>query len=173
MAVLLALGSITSCSSEPEPADPYRAEMRRAAKSATSEFEKEVLSDSKISRAEYEEAVSRFVECVRQKGVSIEKKDQFGYYIYETVSAPNALEAQDECNRGTKGLVEPLYVSRLTNPTKADPNQLFAACLLKQGVAPAGYSAESAKRDKSESFANAPFDSADPRVTQCLANPVL
>ncbi|MET8528339.1 hypothetical protein [Micromonospora sp. NPDC005172] len=173
MAALLALTSITSCSSKTEPADPYSAEIRRAAATATSDFEKEALSDSKVSRAEYEEAVSRFIECVRQKGVAIEKIDQFGYYIYETITAPNALAAQDECNKGTKAVIEPLYVSRLTNPNKADPNQLFAACLLKHGAAPAGYSAETAKRDKSESFANAPYDSSDPRVTQCLANPVL
>jgi hypothetical protein len=170
---LAALLLLTACGAEERSDDPYYPEIQQAKSKATTDFEREVLEDSVISRAEYEEAVNRFINCVKDKGLTISTQDQSGYYVYKSDQAPNLDEVQNACSRGTKTLIEPLYVERLRNPGKIDSNEIFASCLVKHGLVEGGYTAADAKRDMENSFAGAPFDQEDPRLVQCLANPSL
>ncbi|MFI5906502.1 hypothetical protein [Dactylosporangium sp. NPDC051541] len=165
--------ALTACSSTPEATGPYAPELMQARDAASSDFERQVFKDLDISRAEYEEAVMRFVDCVKGKGVSISAVPTDGFYQYDVINNPAVDQdaIQESCAKGTKSLIEPIFVDRLRNPNKEDENGLFAKCLIRNGVAPADYNAEQARKDRVNGFKGAPYDSTDPRVAHCNANP--
>lgn len=74
---MVATGCSASSSAAPG-AGPYSAEIKAAAKQATSDFERGVLSDGVITRAEYQEAIQRYVDCGKQHGLDIGLIDQGG-----------------------------------------------------------------------------------------------
>ncbi|GIH23523.1 hypothetical protein Aph01nite_18330 [Acrocarpospora phusangensis] len=170
-AVLLAL--IAGCAACAQPADPYDGDLRRALSQATSDFERQVLTDRRITRAEYEEAVRRYVACMQANGIGFEAVDQgLGYYVYvETPTSPDHNTINPRCQRGTTLLIEPIYTGMVTNPAKADPRDLVAKCLILKGLAPEEYSAGDLAADAAADYRNAPFDGDDPRVRTCHQNP--
>ncbi|MEV0565898.1 hypothetical protein [Dactylosporangium sp. NPDC050588] len=165
--------ALTACSPTPEAKGPYAPELKQARDAASSDFERQVFKDLDISRAEYEEAVKRFVDCVKGKGVTISAVPTDGYYQYDVINNPAVDQdaIQESCGKGTRNLIEPIFVDRLRNPNKEDENELFAKCLIRNGVAPADYNAERARKDRVNGFKGAPYDSSDPRVAHCNANP--
>ncbi|MFB9183269.1 hypothetical protein ACFFX1_34510 [Dactylosporangium sucinum] len=158
----------------PEAKDnPYAAEFRIARERATSDFEKKVLADSDITKAEFDEAVQRYVRCAKDRGVDITPIPVGGYYNYETVKTDNAEAVIAECRAGTIAVLEPLYVDRLMNPQKRDIFELQVECLKKSGVVPADYTVQQLKADKENQFAGAPFSPDDAKFSACMANPNL
>lgn len=121
-------------------AGPYAALFVQAREAATSQFERDVLADDKVTRAEYEEAVQRFVSCVEDLGAQVTLQDQDGYYIY-AIGANTAAydEAAVVCAPGTKALIEGLYVDTLTNPDNVDFDELIAQCFVEVGLVEAPF----------------------------------
>jgi hypothetical protein len=147
--------------------------MEAARKKATSDFERDVLADLDISRAEYEEAIRRYVRCVEDQGVEIEAIPQSGYYTFGASGRDASVidQAQTSCRVGTIDLIEPIYVDKLVNPGKQNMDELIAACLVRKGVAPSSYTGKQLKADRDNDLANAPFDREDDRVSDCHGNP--
>ena len=149
-------------------ADPWRSDVLRAMSKATSPFERQVLQDGVISRAEYEEAIRRYVACMKAHGVNMgAEMTALGYYQYNSVGYDQAVD--DRCNVGTKAMIEPLYVDRLQNPNKADMRALEVACFVRKGLAAQGYTVAQWKVDRLSQ--KPPFSTNDPRFTACLASP--
>lgn len=184
-ALTLLTGALAACSS-PEPArGPYAADIELARAQASSDFEKDVLADAKISRAEYEEAVQRFVTCVNTSGAKVATEDQSGYYIYRVDGDVEAYDGvRDKCQKGTNGLIEALYVDQLTNPDKRPLADLMAACFRKYGVAPPNFTTEDMKpllssqqdlvaaNDPGGDWEGYDFDpSTNPKASDCFSNP--
>jgi hypothetical protein len=176
--VLVAAGVIVAvgaCSSEESTDDnPYAAEFAAGLERATSDFEREVLSDLEITRAEYEEAVSRYVECAAEQGLSVAPVPQGGYYTFSFRPTSDSDRIMDECRPGTIDVIEPIYVSTVRNPNNENLEDLQAACLVRKGLAPAGFTGE----DYHEAMFGGPepdfpFDTEDPRFRECLTNPSL
>lgn len=182
-------GVVTGCSDEGVTSGPYAEDFRQAKELATSDFERAVLKDGKISRSEYEEAMQRFVSCVRDGGGSVELNDQNGYYIYN-VSGDIDLydEISDGCSQGSTAFIEPLYVDTLTNPDKIDSDEAVARCYVAAGLVREPFSAQDLRDLMAaagvESFSDAPTDSSstpiDPAAQaivdseesmNCMANP--
>jgi hypothetical protein len=69
MGIVLVVSS--ACSHSSSAPDPYRADVLRAYKHATSAFERSVLVDGKITRAEYDQATMLYVRCVKAHGIPI------------------------------------------------------------------------------------------------------
>jgi hypothetical protein len=166
--------------SEPATDHPYRADFEAASGQATSDFERGVLGDFEISRAEYEEAVDRYVRCASDLGVQLSAVPQGGYYVFEHVAAStSAAQSVDgvvrQCRAGTIDLIEPLYVGLLTNPNKEDRDQLVVACFIDKGLAPEGYTVEEFRGDRGSGQEQRPpdfpFDEQDPRFIECMVNP--
>jgi hypothetical protein len=160
-----ACGSGTS-----EAPDPWRAEVLNARSQATSDFERAVLSDGQISRAEYEESVHRYVSCMKSSAVDMLAQLQpSGFYAYRSTDYSDA--ANDTCAKGTTLLVEALYVARSRNPQRRDEDDLVADCLIRRGLAPKGFSAAELKKAQENHGQGLGFSAEDPRFAECRANP--
>lgn len=182
-------GVVIGCSDQGVTSGPYAEDFRQAKDLATSDFERAVLKDGKVSRSEYEEAMQRFVSCVRDGGGSVELSDQSGYYIYNVVGDTDLYdEISDGCSQGSTVLIEPLYVDTLTNPDKIDSDEAIARCYVAAGLVRAPFSAQDLRDLMAaagvESFSGAPADSSstpiDPAAQaimdseesmNCMANP--
>ncbi|WP_143193866.1 hypothetical protein [Micromonospora sp. CB01531] len=162
----------SACAESEAPKDPYEPELKAAQKQAASDFEREVLADLKITKAEFDEAVNRYVACAGDRGVTIKARPTAGgYYNYDLVKSGDAETVADECRKGTLALIEPIYVDRLMNPEKKDLDQLQADCLVRAGVAPKGYSGDQLAADRAKSFSDTSFGPDNPAVPACLSNP--
>ncbi|GIF10103.1 hypothetical protein [Actinoplanes teichomyceticus] len=153
--------------------DPYAAEVRQAQQQAKTDFERQVLADGAVTKAEFDEAVQRYVKCAKDRGVEIEPIAVGGYYNYRTVKSDESEAVSTECGTGTTRLIEPLYVDRLMNPEKKDMDELTLACLRKNGVVPDGYTVEQFKKAAEQGFSGAPFDPDGAKFQACMANPSL
>jgi hypothetical protein len=169
---------LAGCSDEP-PASrgPYFDDIVAASKDAKSDFERKVLSDGSITRAEYEESVQKLVACGDARGVSISPVSQGVTYSYEVKTSETSDAVMAECSVGTTQVIENLYGEMTKNPTKADYEALVAACLARSGLAPAGYTKTQYLRDRSAAKEGEvvkpdfPFDQADQRLADCESNP--
>ncbi len=152
----------------------YASLFEQARQQATSDFEREVLADDQITRAEYEEATQLWVECLAGKGVEVKLQDQGGYYT-AGVPAENSEgfeENSDLCAEGTTAVIEPLYIQILQNPGNEDPTELIVACLIETGLADSSFTVEQWNELSSQGQnAQWPFDIEDPRWGACLTNP--
>jgi hypothetical protein len=162
VAVLATVLAGRSAVGPPVTSYPYAASIRQAARQATSEFERKVLSDGRITRDEYDEAVHRYVACANSRGIPMTaqlEEPSHAYFEY-TVSNPSPAgqSIMDACTKGTTALIEPLYTEMVMNPTHTDLNALTAKCLIRKGLAPKSYSGRDFERDEQNQFKAAPYD---------------
>jgi hypothetical protein len=170
---------MVACGSKPGatvPDGPYRAQILQAQQRATSDFERGVLSDGKITKAEYDEAVQRYVKCMADKGVTVNPYEMGGgYYGYSVPSRENDTFQRwgDSCAKGTTYLVEDLYIQMLTNPSGGDIDDAVAACLARKGLVDNSFTGSELKRLNAidPRGKNLPYDSADPDAIACETNP--
>jgi len=131
------------CSGQPPTSDPYVEDFRQAKELATSDFERAVLEDGKVTRSEYEEAMQRYVSCISDGGGSVTLKEQGGYYVYQiSGSIEHYDQISEGCARDTTVLIEPLYVDVLTNPDKLDPDEALARCYVAAGLVETPFGAQ-------------------------------
>lgn len=163
---------LVSCSGGP-PGPPYAGEFEQARTRAASDFEKQVLADDKITRPEYEEAVRRYVTCMKARGLGFEAVDSgYGYFTYvENPTSADHDAADVACREGTTYIIEALYTEIITNPSKRDVDELRAECFVRTGLAPKSYSTEASRFQRTHGYENAPFDKEDPRFQRCIGNP--
>lgn len=136
-------GMGAGCSAPSPTSDPYAEDFRQAKELATSDFERVVLEDGKVTRSEYEEAMQRYVSCISDSGSSVTLKEQGGYYVYQVSGDIEHYDQISEiCARGTTALIEPLYVDVLTNPDKLDPDEALARCYVAAGLVEAPFGAQ-------------------------------
>lgn len=167
----LTIVALVSCATAAPDEDPYRLRYEEALRAATSDFERAVLGDGEITRAEYEEAVERYVSCMADAGIEVGLHEQGGYYTYSSAAAPGFDATHDRCAEGTTLLIAGLYVARLTNPGAEDYDELIVACLIRAGLVEADYTAERFTADATDQ--TLPFDDASAGFDGCMANPTL
>lgn len=167
-----------ACSSAEETSDgPYAKEIVAAGGEATSDFERSVLSDGEITRAEYEESVQRLVSCAEGRGVKITPIKQGEVYNYSYPLTETSDEVMLECSAGTTLVIETFYSDMVQNPTNGDYEAMVAACLARSGLAPADYDKEQYLADRSAIEKDGvltpdfPFDGEDPRRIECESDP--
>ena len=155
-------------------AGPYSADIARAQKSATSDFERTALADGAVSREEYTEAVQRYVKCLTDRGFDMDALDSgYGFFTYRHVDQPGFDAAEPQCREGTVEFLEPLYTGMLINPARRAFPDLVAECLVRKKLAPSGYTGQRFEADGKAEYRNAPYKPDDPQVQACLANPSL
>jgi hypothetical protein len=160
-----------------EPHGAYYADIKGAAKNASNDWERGVLSDGVITRAEYEEAVQRFVACGKDHGTTIIPEDHYGLYTY-AIPGGDPDDVSGTCSKGTTSNVEAFYGESLTNPHRRDWAELVTECLVRTGVAPHGFSTDdyrlaqaTAQQRGGDGTHVFPFDVDDERFNQCNYNP--
>lgn len=170
LTVLAAALAISACGGDPEVAatGPYTADVRSAQKQATSDLERDVLADGVIARSEYEAAVQAYVACARGRGMDAAAElNSGGIYTFSATGFSDEIDRA--CMIGTRELIEPLYVGIQQNPLKQDANELLAACFIRQGLVPTGYTGEQWRADLRANIL--PFDGEDPGYSSCMENP--
>jgi hypothetical protein len=127
--VLLATG----CADGAE-AEPWRDELVDARSRATSDFEREVLSDGTIVRSEYDAAFSRVKQCLADNGVTNVEFfiDSVGFYNATIIGTPPD-EVMDRCALGTTWMDNDELPEHWDTVTCASPRRY-----LTLGPAPAG-----------------------------------
>lgn len=177
---IVTLIALTGCSGgNDDVADgPYAERIRNAIAESTSDFEREVLEDGVVTRAEYEEAIRLFTTCTEDAGYSVDLIDQGGYYAYSQTSVPGATEAFDSCAQGTTFHIEGIYYSSVANPDNRDWDEITLECLKREGLAPSTltitqYLEALTKAGSSGVSADLPFSLDDPIYDSCVANPTL
>lgn len=152
--------------------------------SAENDFEREVferaLENGEISEEDYEEANSRYLECMEEIGLAeTATKQPNGLYERQPVDLPNddeefedRMAQSDECAFGTVASIEAAYNMQVNNPEGRDPAEVAVECLQDLGAVDADYTPEEFEEtmDDFETLLNGagPFDLTDPEVTACL-----
>lgn len=151
----LALSACAAAQPDPSPTGPgWGEEIDGMTQQATSDFEREVLSDDVITREEYELAYQLFLGCVEetypsdgQISVGLIPNAQ-GFYQVGVSGFGNAEpdpvvdQVLWECEVGTTALIGGLYNSMTLNPLNRDWSELEIECLIRNGVVDSGYDPE-------------------------------
>lgn len=168
----------SACSSpDPVKKSPYFDEVVAAGKAAKSDFERSVLSDGVITRAEYEESVQKLVACAEARGVTIAPSRQGAMYVYEVRTSAISDTVMTQCSVGTTQVIESFYSQMTRNPTKGDEDALVASCLARSGLAEAGYTKTQYLAERNALKRGGvlvpkwSFDGNDPRLSECELNP--
>lgn len=179
LAVSLSVLLLAGCAgtSKDTAGQPWASEIETAQKRATSEFEKEALSDGIVTASEKDEAHQRWVKCMTDRGqkATIELDDA-GNEVFVTESeTPEDSEQADIdnalCAEGTVKTIPGLYKAMQQNPTNRDFNELYAECLVRHEVVEPPFTG----KDFSEAMAAAengtPWNIQDPVFRQCMSSP--
>lgn len=152
--------------------------------SAENDFEREVferaLENGEISEEDYEEANSRYLECM--EGIGLEEtatKKPNGLYERQPVDLPDGdqefedrMAQSDECAFGTVAAIEAAYNMQVNNPEGKDPAEVTVGCLQDMGAVEADYTPEEFEEAMDDFDAlldgNGPFDLTDTEVVACL-----
>lgn len=176
--------TVGACSADPVEVSSSNAldtRLEWAQDQATSQFERDALEDGEVTRAEYEEAVSRFVVCMADRGHDVEATPQGIAFVYSVAGTSGVDDAFDKCSIGTTAVLEPAYVDTQRNPEGVDSNELVLACLQREQLLDESISVEFFVEhngstttgvngsDSSKSW-DLPFDQDDPRYISCLEN---
>lgn len=142
----LAIFGLGGCTTS-APENAYAEDFAQARELATSDFEREALADDRITREEYEEAIQRYLSCMKDAGVTVNLEDNYGYYTYSvSQNATRYDEVTNQCSMGTTMLLEGLYIDVLTNPKKLHPDEATARCLVGVGLVEEPFGAEDFRR---------------------------
>jgi len=138
------LAGLVSCSSPEPESSPWESWIEEARRSATTDFEREVLADGKVTDAELGEAFSRFTECMAAQGFTVEQTDYKGVYsgFFVAANGKDPDKAVTACDKGTMLLIEPLYHGMKNNPTGDDSSSRELDCLKERGLVPETFTVE-------------------------------
>jgi hypothetical protein len=142
-AVLATVGLLSGCSSPPAPPSPYAQDFADARARAGSDFILSVLADDKIDTVELRQAQDHYTDCLAEAGVRAWYVDDgYGQSVLRMDSDENEqqLEADGRCYDLWMGRIGSLYWDQIANPDKQDWNSLVAACFVRHGLAPVGFS---------------------------------
>lgn len=147
---VLTLVACGAPSTEPSSADPYALEFEQSIESSSSDFVKAVLADHHVTDAEFSESQDSLVACLREEGFEPVITTDAGRRMVN-IPADAPLTCFDEWS----GDIEPLYWAERVNPANADMYDLVAACMVRTGLAPTGFTGVDLKQledDSSYSF---------------------
>lgn len=159
------------------PADhPWATEIEAAQKRATSQFEKDVLSDGMVTASEKDEAHQRWVTCMVDRGnkAAIELDDA-GNEVYVTEAS---VEDSDQtntdnvlCADGTVKIIPRLYKAMQKNPNNRDVNELYAECLVRHGLVQPPFTGSDFSEAMADSENGTPWNLEDPIFRRCMSLP--
>lgn len=132
---------LVGCAANPAEvaSSPYSSEIE-VAKNKANDFELAILEDGVITDSEYLEAQQKFVSCVNAQGLNVTAKGfGEGYDLVADLGSPATMEVFNDCGVGTINIIEPLFYGLRDNPQKLDMSEVYAACFVRVGAAPAGF----------------------------------
>lgn len=161
----------------------YETQLHQALQSATSDFEKQVLTKAikagKISEADYREANEKYQQCMISKGDQISfSTDQSTGLMQESMNVDGQAYDSDKvnsdsiaCAKGTNLLIRDLYERMNTNPTNSDDIELIVSCLKRKKLVPKSFTKQDYLTESSKTDGSSKLDTSSESFSQCLANP--
>ena len=142
----------------------WSAEINDIATTRSSDLERAILADGTITAAEVATAKEAFGACMAAYGAEVTwAADTDAHTVgYQDARAPSPeLFAQMEnqqktCDQSTPKSAVSLYYQMQRNPQRQDEFSIVAACFVRKGVMPPGYTGADFARDRS----------TEPRPTQ-------
>lgn len=105
---------------------------------AHSEFQREILADGVVTRAELDEATTRLGECLAAFGIDMEVVEEYGVRTGLVLTFPgrDTMDAEvDDCFNTYMGMLDTYYtVTHVTNPNDENPDQLMVDCFIRHGL---------------------------------------
>jgi hypothetical protein len=153
-ALLLALAACSASSGDAR--SPYAQDLAEAATSAKSDFVRQILEDGQVLGSEYDEAKQRHLECLVAAGVTARyTADESGRenLVVDGELTPVQTDAEFDCYEAWMGSIGEFYWAMKLNPENTDNHTLVAACLVRNGLVPTGFTGadwEEAVRQVSE-----------------------
>lgn len=152
---------------------------------ASTDFEREILTDGVITRAEYDEINQGLVTCMSDAGHILTLVEQGDYHIYSIQYSDESEAALMRCQDAGGAVLAGLYVDMVTNPNNIDPDDLMLQCLKREGLLPEAFTVEEYRtgisRFSTDSDGNVsrvsewtlPFSDDEPGLDACHINPSL
>lgn len=151
----------------------WAAEFERTYRASTSDLQREVLADGRVTEQEMLALQDDFRSCLEARGftgVAFDARGGFELKPPDSLSDSEVQPLVTGCQSTTIGQVDTLFNGLQRNPGNEDEFDVMAGCLVRQGLAPADYDAEDYGRDApADTF---PFDSNDARFSACVADPL-
>jgi len=147
LAVGVAVITLAGCSASPQSVNPYAAQFAQAAEDAQSDYVRSILAKGTISASDLKDAEQHDVACLAGAGIDASyKTNEWGIDQLTVVSAKgetsDEMADQANCDAQWMGPILTLYTQQYTNPDNQDWNGLVAACLVRKGLAPSGFTGQ-------------------------------
>jgi hypothetical protein len=113
--------------------NPYAVEFREAMKMADSEFIVSILEDYEITDAEFGEAQDKMIACLEESGAKAVLSDDNG------IRKVSGTTPDSRCWDEWVGDIDVMYRSIKLNPNNENWSDLVAACFIRIGVVPDGF----------------------------------
>lgn len=156
---------------------PWGAVLRDEYQNATSDLVRNALADGNVTQPEVAAIQSQFTECMASRDhVATWTPGDDRYQVALGDEEPSQAESDalgadaQECEAQAGVSVVSLYFRMLGNPKNADQATIMAACFVRSGIAPKGYTANDYKRDASADPPPSFF--SDTRANSCSQNPL-
>lgn len=127
---------VGGCSSSgPVFEGPWAEELQWAYDSATTDFQREVLEDGRVTAEEYHEAAMRLEQCMEDRGyrLSINMDGDRHTYTYSMEASAGADDAFNECSLEMSS-IESLYGGMSNNPENRDLWEIYVECMHRHGL---------------------------------------
>ncbi len=175
MLVLLGLvGLAAGCSGEKQPEQPrtkYYAAILLAAKTTKSDFQRKMLKDGVVTRAEYEDAINATAKCMDDRGHQLGKTLQNGVYTLSVVTSDAADKALTDCQDVYSLEVAAFFGDQLRNPDGRDGQELLIECFIHRSVVPPTYTVADFRQEFAKDFKNTPINFDSPEAELCMNYP--
>ena len=151
---------------------PWADLFRSAYAAASTDLQKSILADEKITDQENNELRSAFVSCMAGFDIKIEllENDSLKSESPKGMTDDKYEQISKECRSKTSGQISGLYFQINRNPENKDEYAIMADCLSRSGLVEKGYGAKDFAADfSSQQF---PFDETDQRYRACGLDPL-
>ena len=151
---------------------PWADLFRSAHSAATTDLQKTILADEKITDQENNEVRTAFVSCMAEFNIQVElqERDSIKSQAPSGMTDEKYEEISKDCRAKTSSQISGLYFQINRNPENKDEFAIMADCLSRSGLVEKGYSA----KDYASGFSTQdfPFDETDPRYRACGLDPL-
>lgn len=150
---------------------PWAEAFAQAWLDASTDEQRAILADGKITDAEYADVRQGLVDCIAGFGATV-TLGPYGTFSIDPGGLSDTQLNDDilpECEQQTVGQITFLYEQLARNPQNRDEAELMVECLRRVGVVGPAYSAAQWRAD-SESQTGLDWD--DPRIRQCGLDPL-
>lgn len=132
---------------------PYAAEFAEAWRETDLDFVRDVIRDERITDQEWVEMSTRRESCFARYGMTFLGFEPEGGYAVNPgpVDGDRAQDLLAECEEESgERWLNYLQNSARINPDNVDLSELIAACLVRAGAVPPGYTADHYRRDSAD-----------------------